>query len=243
VLFRWHGIPFYSYPVLLYVGLVLGVVVGHEAARASGLDASRVTAATVLLVVPTLLGSRLLFVITHWGLYGRLDSVVRSGEGGAAMYGGLVLAVASSFPLLWALGLPWAAFWDVAMLTILTGMIPTRIGCLLNGCCCGRPTSNGMAVPLPNVRGIWKRRLPLQLYEAAWAVVLLIGALVLWPARPFDGSVFLATAAGYGAARLVFEPLREQSDRLGQLRVSSVISVGLVAGGLSALALFWPTAS
>jgi phosphatidylglycerol:prolipoprotein diacylglycerol transferase len=126
------------------------------------------------------------------------------------------------------------------MLTILTGMIPTRLGCLLNGCCGGRPTTHTLAVSLPDVRGDWQPRLPLQLYEVAWAVVLLIAALAMFPVRPFDGAVFLTAAAGYGAARIVIEPLREESDWLGPVRVSSVISIGLVAGGLSALVLLWP---
>jgi prolipoprotein diacylglyceryltransferase len=240
-LFTWRGVRFHAYPTLLYFGLVLGVFVGHEAARASGLDADRATTATLLLIVPALAGSRLFYVLLHWRLYRRHRRRVWSGqEGGAAMYGGLLLSLALSVPLTWAFGLRWGAFWDAGMLTILTGMIPTRFGCLLNGCCGGRPSASRLAVRLPNLRGEWKRRLPLQLFEAGWAAVLLAGLVAMWPMRPFEGAIFLTGAAGYGAARLVFEPLREETDRVGPVRVHSAISAGLVMASVCLLAALWP---
>jgi prolipoprotein diacylglyceryltransferase len=240
-LFTWRGIRFHAYPTLLYVGLVLGVFVGHAAARDAGLDADRTTAATLLLIVPALAGSRLFYVLLHWRLYRHHRRRMWSrDEGGAAMYGGFLLALAVSVPLTRLFGLRWGAFWDAGMLTILTGMIPTRLGCLLNGCCGGRPSASRVAVRLPNVRGDWQRRLPLQVFEAAWAAVLLAGLVAMWPARPFEGALLLAGAAGYSAARLVFEPLREDTDRVGTVRVHSAISAGLVAASLSALAALWP---
>ena len=193
------------------------------------------------LIVPALAGSRLLYVLLNWRAYRRHRRRIWGGqEGGAAMYGGLLLALALSVPLVRLFDLRWAAFWDAGMVTILTGMIPTRVGCLLNGCCGGRPSSSRLAIRLPNVRGDWQPRLPLQVIEGLWAAVLLAGLALMWPSRPFEGAVFLTGVVGYAAARLVIEPLREDTDRLGPIRVHSAISAGLVAASLSAMAALWP---
>jgi Prolipoprotein diacylglyceryl transferase/Concanavalin A-like lectin/glucanases superfamily len=82
-----------------------------------------------------------------------LSRIWRRSEGGMAMYGGLIVTVPLSFPLLRAMQLPFGEFWDAATVTILLGMVFTRIGCLLNGCCAGRPTSAWLGLNLPDHRG------------------------------------------------------------------------------------------
>ena len=180
VLFSWHGVPVYSYPAMLYLGLVAGVFSGVWVAQNFGMNADRFAVAMVILLVPALVGARLYFVFTRWDVYRREPRRIwRRSEGGMAMYGGLILAVPLSFPLLRAMDLPFAAFWDAATFTMLLGMAFTRVGCLLNGCCGGRPTATWFALDLPDDRGIWKRRYPTQLIEVAFALLLLTAALAL----------------------------------------------------------------
>ena len=69
ILFRLRGVPIYSYPAMLYFGLVAGVIAGNRFAHAIGIDAFRVFVATFALIVPTLFGARLLFVATRWSRY------------------------------------------------------------------------------------------------------------------------------------------------------------------------------
>ena len=55
---------------------------------------SRALTATLLLLPPALFGARLLFVIAHWPAYRQEPRRMwRASEGGAAMYGGLLVAV------------------------------------------------------------------------------------------------------------------------------------------------------
>src|SRR5262249_34070419 len=156
------------------------------AAHRAGLEAFRVFVATYLLLIPALVGARLLFVVSNWSLYRREPRRIwRRSEGGMAMYGGLPMMLLFSVPLLRALQVPFPAFWDVSSFTILTGMTFTRVGCLLNGCCAGRRSESWVALSLPNHRGEWARRLPVQLFEASWAIVLLIIAMLTWRHLPF----------------------------------------------------------
>ena len=210
VLFSWHGVEVPSYPALLYLGLVAGVYAGYGAAASMGIDPDRATAATLILIAPALVGARLWFVLTHWELFRRESRRIwRRGDGGAALVGGLLLAVALSPAVLAPLGLPFGAFWDAATFTMLVGMVFTRVGCLLNGCCVGRPSDGRLALRLPDHEGHWTRRHPVQLFELAAAVGLLAAALAISIDPPFAGSIFICVAAGYGAARAVLNPLRE----------------------------------
>ena len=105
--------------------------------------------------------------------------------------------------------LPFAAFWDAATFTMLVGMIFTRVGCLLHGCCAGRPSGHRLALHLPDAHGHWERRHPVQLFELATAAVLLAGAVAIATAGAFPGAIFLFALAGYGCARAILDPLRQ----------------------------------
>jgi phosphatidylglycerol:prolipoprotein diacylglycerol transferase len=210
VLFSWHGVEIHSYPALLYLGLLCGVYAGYGAAASMSIDPDRASAGVLILIVPALVGARLWFVLSHWEAF-RCEPrrIWRRGDGGAALVGGLVLALALSPAVLAALGLPFGTFWDAATFTMVVGMIFTRVGCLLNGCCSGRPSEGRLALYLPDHEGHWERRHPVQLLELAVAVTLLIGATAISTASPFPGATFIFAVAGYGCARLILNPLRE----------------------------------
>lgn len=240
VLFQWRGFRIYAYPAMLYLGLVFGVVGGTYAAALHGLDSARIYAAMLVLILPALVGARLLFVASYWDLYHREPSRIwRRSEGGAALYGGLIVSFLLSLPLLRALGVPVGAFWDAAAVTMLIGMIVTKIGCLLNGCCAGRPSEGRLSLYLPNEHGVWCRRVPAQLLEAGLAVCLLIASLEVWSQMPFDGGVFLAVVTGYGVGRWWLESTRETIDPLGSFSLHRLISGVLVMLSTASFALIW----
>lgn len=226
---------------MLYVGLVAGAVAGNAAAHAAGIDAFRTFVATLVLIVPTLIFARLLHVATHWRFYRQNPRRIwNRRDGGAAQYGGLAAALPLSVPLLAALQLPLGAFWDVGMLTILVGMIFARIGCLMNGCCAGRPSKTWVSVYLPNHLGVWARRIPTQCLEAAWAAVLLVSAISVWRWLPFPGALFLLATAGYAAGRLALESMRELHPGASRFTIHHAISVLMIMVSLATLTACWP---
>jgi phosphatidylglycerol---prolipoprotein diacylglyceryl transferase len=233
ILFRWREINFYSYSVMLYLGFVIGILAGALAAPLDGLTADRFTVAAVMLVIPAMVGSRLLFVALHWDIYRREPARIwNRAEGGMALYGGLILMIAVSLPLLNAIGISFGAFWDTAIFSLLLGTAITRIGCLLNGCCCGRPTSGWLGIRLPNRQGIWRRRIPTQLLESGFALTLFLALLTIKLWMGFTGSIFILGLAAYGLCRLVLEGTREFRDDIVPLRL---ISAALVAAALASI--------
>lgn len=226
---------------MLYVSLVAAVVAGNLAAHAMGLDAFRVYVATILLILPALVGARLLHVVADWKSYQRnLRRIWDRNEGGYGMYGGLPLALLASVPLLYLLHLPLGGFWDIGVISILTGMIFARIGCLLNGCCSGRVSNVWFSLNLPNHLGLWERRIPSQCLESAWAVVLLVSAIALRHRMPFPGALFLSVCCAYAAGRLVLETYREPERGTSRFTMYQAISVVIIVLSLVTLSANWP---
>jgi prolipoprotein diacylglyceryltransferase len=240
ILFSWHGWHIYSYPAMLYAGLLAGVFVGAHVAQGAGMSADRFAVAVAILLIPALAGSRLYFVLTRWDIYGRdLTRIWRRAEGGMAMYGGFLLVVPLSVPLLRAMGLPFGAFWDAAVLTILLGMAFTRIGCFLNGCCSGRPSDAWFALYLPDHQGVWQRRIPTQLMEMSFAMMLFGAALGLRSHAPFPGAIFCFAVAAYGTGRWYLESLRDDETGGRDKIILQLTSLLLVIAALAGLAYIW----
>src|SRR4051812_49046296 len=57
ILFSWNGLEIYSYPAMLYLGMVAGVFAGAHVAQFSGLDPNSFVLANVILIVPALVGA------------------------------------------------------------------------------------------------------------------------------------------------------------------------------------------
>jgi phosphatidylglycerol---prolipoprotein diacylglyceryl transferase len=240
ILYQRGRITIYSYPAMLYVGTLIGVMAGTYAAGLHGLNPGRVYAAILLLFPTALVGARLLFVMAHWRLYRRQPRRIwRRSEGGAALYGGFLLSFLVSLPLLGVLRIPLGAFWDAASVTMLTGMIFTKVGCFLNGCCAGRPSASRMALYLPNHRGVWCRRVPTQLLEAGLAAIILLSQAAIWNRLPFDGALFLYTVTIYAAGRWCLEGTREDIDAVGPFSLYRGISTVLAAACIMFLFFWW----
>jgi phosphatidylglycerol:prolipoprotein diacylglycerol transferase len=240
VLFEWHGVRIHSYPAMLYLGMTLALIVGNYASNMMGMASAPVFLASVLLSVPGLIGGRALFVACHWSEY-RLEPrrIWRRSEGGGALQGGLLLAVLVSAPLLAVLRVPHGAFWDSATFGLLTWLIFGRLGCLLHGCCCGRPSEAPIALCLPDHRGVWCRRIPTQILEACWAAVLLLFAVGIRGRLPFPGALFLSALAAYGVGRSALQPARAAQERLGGINLQQALSAALVGLSLTGLLALW----
>jgi phosphatidylglycerol---prolipoprotein diacylglyceryl transferase len=239
ILISWRGWNLHSYPTMLYVGMVCGIFVAAWIAGRSGLDPDRFVLASVILSPLTLIGARLFFVASHWDFYrNNRARIWRRSEGGMAMYGGLLAIVPLSIPLLRVMDLSFAKFWDASTFAILVGMIFTRFGCLLNGCCSGRPSTSWFALNLPDYRGIRRRRVPTQLLEAAWAAALLGAAFALRGRQPFAGAIFCSAVLAYAIGRTFLQTLRDDAvvRDSGIIRLTSVM---LALAGLVGMGVAW----
>jgi Prolipoprotein diacylglyceryl transferase len=110
-------------------------------------------------------------------------------------------------PLLAVLGsLSWEVL-DAATTAVLAGLAVGRLGCLRAGCCSGRRSGVGPRYPWP---GLDYRRVPVQLYDAAVCVALVIATLVVQLSAAGAGLATALGVVGYLAARSFLDELRSE---------------------------------
>ena len=113
-------------------------------ARKDGLDVNRVYDLGLWVLGASLIGSKLLMVITEWEDYGgdwrrmfSLDFLRSAG----VFYGGFIGAVVASVIVMRIYKLPWWRTADAFAPGIVIGQAIGRLGCFSAGCCWGKPTT------------------------------------------------------------------------------------------------------
>jgi phosphatidylglycerol:prolipoprotein diacylglycerol transferase len=239
ILFSWRGVTVWSYPAMLYLGLVAGTLAGNIAANAAGVDARRLFAATLILMTVALIGARLAHVVSNWRVYRVNGRAWDRRDGGYAQDGGIVLALLVSLPLFVALDLPIGASLDAGVFTMLVIPMFARIGCVLHGCCVGRPSTGWFSVRLPDRSGVCEPRVPCQYLEAAWALLLLCLAAAIWPLLAFPGALFLVLTTLYSSGRVVLLSLRDAPSTAYRPALQRAMSAVMIAVPLATLIHLW----
>ncbi len=249
--------PIYSYGLMLVVSFTLGIWLASRRARARGLPSEAVVDVATVILISAIVGSRLLYIAFHLDEFrGRwLDTInIFKGLTGLSMFGGIALAIVSAIVYLRAKGLPVWQMGDVIAPSYALGVGFTRIGCLLNGCCFGKPTELPWGISFPPgcaasavVGGAHVH--PTQLYESLAGFLILLLSLRI-DRRGLPSGVLTCVVFGlYGLVRfgLDFFRLYEENNLLSlgalSLASSQIFSLVLVCAALVGIAAFTRRAS
>ncbi|MEW5978348.1 MAG: prolipoprotein diacylglyceryl transferase [Acidobacteriota bacterium] len=245
-LFEYHWLTIHSYGFLLAAGFLAGLFVTARAGARSGFAKSKIYDLGLYIAVSSLVGSKLLLLITELDYYTRYPAEIFSLatlRSGGVYYGGFIVAVAVGIWLARRWGYPVWKTADVFAPGIALGQAIGRLGCFSAGCCYGRPTQCFLGVTFTNPYSQETVGVPLntalhptQLYEAA-ASLLIFG--LLWKAlekKRFDGQVFILYLWLYSVVRFGIEFFRGDADRGflfdGLLSTSQFISILLFILGI-----------
>ena len=216
-LFKLGPITVYTYGVLLAAAYLLGLRLAMSRAKSRGLDPNRALDLGIAIIISALVGAKLLLLLVDFDRFkqnpAELFSIVRSG---GVFYGGLIAAVAVAFWYMWRHKMPLWTTCDVFAPGIALGHAVGRLGCLMAGCCYGRPTSVPWAITFTNPEAAANVGTPLhvalhptQLYESAAEALILVLLLVTEKkGRPFEGRTFWSYMVLYGISRFVIEFFR-----------------------------------
>jgi len=235
ILFEVREWPLYAYGVLLAVAYLAGLQMAVVRARRLGVDSNRVLDLGIYLIIAALVGAKLMLLLVDFRYFasqpGEVLSLVRAG---GIFYGGLIAAIGTALVLVPRYGLPMWTTADVIAPGIAFGHVIGRVGCLLAGCCYGRPTSVPWAVTFTDPVAAANVGTPLdvplhptQLYEAG-VELLILGVLLTTErrGRPFPGRTFWLYVLLYGVSRFVVEFYRgDERGMLYGLSTSQVVSL------------------
>ena len=237
----------HTYGLGLALAFFAAIFVAARLARKDSIPDGRVWDIGLIIVLSSILGSKLLMVLAEPGGYLARPSRLLSLEfwqAAGVFYGGLAGAVLGS--ALYARRHPDLPFWrltDSAAPAIALGQSIGRLGCFSAGCCYGKPADLPWAVTFTSEYARQNVGVPLnvplhpvQLYESALTFLLFLVLIVMHWKRQFVGQVFCFYLVGYGILRFILEFYRGDPDRgfvfAGLLSTSQLIGLLVVPAGI-----------
>ena len=236
-----------SYGVMLAIAFWVGIELSARIARKRGHDSLLIVDLGLVILLSSVVGSRLLYVLSHMDDFrGDFWGVFKVWEGGLTFYGGLVAAVLLGVLFLKRRKQPVAQITDILAPQIALGIAIARVGCFLNGCCFGKESTLPWACAFPpdSLAGSVMPGLHLHPVQVYAVVANLIIAVILYkllrkglPA----GSVFAWLLILYGGWRFVIDFWRYYEDQVLvgswglQASYNQLVSVILIIIGIGLL--------
>jgi phosphatidylglycerol---prolipoprotein diacylglyceryl transferase len=249
----WKPVPIFSYGVMLGSSMVVGWFLALRLAQSDGIPREQAAAIYMWTAIWSIIGARLLYVITELHEFGNPLDVLMLNKGGLVAYGGMIGGFFASWYGCHKRKIHLLRWADVSAPSVVLGTAITRIGCLLYGCDYGRLADVPWAIRFPPEApafhdhvanfGLDKNALaslpvhPTQIYETLAGLSLFGLLMLLRRTRKFSGTVFLGWVIGYGVLRSIIEVYRGDADRggVGPLSTSQFIGVVSVVAGAALL--------
>jgi phosphatidylglycerol:prolipoprotein diacylglycerol transferase len=244
-----------SYGVAIAVAFILGILLSARHARKLGLKFNDFVDMGFWVVIAAIVGARVFYILFNLPSYVKNPAaIVKIWHGGLIFYGGLFAAVVTAVLFMRRRGIPPWLGGDLIAPQIALGYAITRVGCFLNGCCYGNPTTLPWGVEFPPACGAGQyiakltftalfsgrpvvdvHLHPVQLYAAAVNLVIFAILMLAWRKRSFDGQIFWGYLMLYPVYRFAIEFLRaDNQPLLLNLTVAQIMSVVLFGCALAA---------
>ncbi len=191
------------------------------------------------LMVGTLVGARFVYVVTYWKenfAHEPLTEIFMIRHGGIVFYGGFIGASLAGILFAWRKHLPVWRLADILAPSIALGSSIGRWGCLMNGCCYGKPTTLPWGIQFPVGHETYPNYVhPTEIYDSFLNLALYGFLAWLYRRKKFDGQVFAAYMIGYALLRSFVEIFRGDYTPvhyLGPLTPGQLMSIGIIIVGI-----------
>jgi phosphatidylglycerol:prolipoprotein diacylglycerol transferase len=228
------GTPYaiFSYGVMLTLAVLAGVVLLLRRGRARGYHSDTMLDFAMALLLGGLVGARAVSVWEDWSVYAANPIEILNIRGGGLSWHGSIIG--GLLGILWFARrnrLQMLGLLDLVSPSLALGHAIGRIGCFLNGCCEGRPTTVPWAFTFPDaieLKPPFVPRHPTQLYELFGELIILAVLLRFErKARP-AGTLFYLYLVLYAVLRFVVEFFREEPLLAGGLDLAQYASIVMI---------------
>ena len=242
VAFHIGGKAIYWYGILIALGVVLALWFCMRQRTKYGISEDNLLDGVLWGVHLSVIGARIYYVIFYLSEFRNTDGsldwgrVIAIWDGGLAIYGGVIVAIATCYVLSRVRHFKLGALTDLIVMGLLIGQTIGRWGNFMNREAFGSETTLPWRMELLTRAGEAVDVHPTFLYESLWNVVgLLLIVFIVSKARRFDGENTWFYFLWYGLGRFWIEGLRTDSLYLfdwtigGQpIRVSQALSLVMV---------------
>ena len=135
---------------MMVIGFLAAVYVIRRLSRDITPDPQLITNAALYSLIGGVFGARVFFVLHHLNDFKQEPiAVFKIWNGGLELLGGVILAVTIILFYLIYHKLPIRKYLDILAIGLMLALAFGRIGCLLNGCCFGKPTDLPWGIRFP----------------------------------------------------------------------------------------------
>lgn len=254
-LFRFGPIEVYSYGVMLMVGFIAAIFWARREAAKRGVDPNKIIDLALWILIFSLFFARVVFILLNLDFYRSqpLSELFLSGGRiaiqGLSFHGGLLGALLAGLIFARRAKISWRTLADICAPAVALGYGFGRIGCFLNGCCYGAPSTLPWATRflLDPAGGNWTAPShPTQLYAALGSWVIFGLLLRLRGRLPGRGQLFFAYLGLYSLLRFSVEFLRRGYSAqvlFDNFTYAQVASVGLFVASVVIIIMLRPKAA
>jgi len=227
IIFQFGPIRIYSYGVAVACAFIVATFLSRKQAQRENIDPEKILNLSICLVVAGVLGARALYVLQNLNFYIHNPlEILMLHKGGLSFYGGFIVSVISALIFLNLQKLPILKTLSLVSPYLALAQAIGRVGCFLNGCCYGKPTSSLLSVYFP---GESIARHPVQIYSSL-VLLLIFVTLRLFKAKKTkeadEGEVFFLYCLLYSVGRFFIEYMRaDNSPIFAKLTLHQVISM------------------
>lgn len=245
IAFKLGGLEVAWYGIIIVAAMILAIYLTINEGEKRGISEDFIVDMAFWLLPIGILGARLYYVLFELEYYlNNPGQIIAIWEGGLAIYGGIIAGV---FTIYWRCkkdNIPLLLVTDIIAPYVLLAQAIGRWGNFINQEAHGGEVSRQFleSLMLPNfiiegmhIKGAYYQ--PTFLYESIWSLIGVVILLVL--RRRFEfllrGETTALYAIWYGVGRFYIEGLRTDSLYLGPLRISQLVSLILIVGGIAAI--------
>jgi len=232
---RWYG-------VMIAISIAISITVIYFESKREGINTDDVLDVCIAGVIGGILGARLGWIVTSpdvlWYVAHPLR-ILAIWEGGLSYFGGILGGVVAANFLIRRRRMGFWRMTDMVAPLLALSFGIGKIGCWLNGCCNGTPTTSWLGViftnPLSECDLLNQRIWPAQLFNSACG--FLAFAILFWVIRKrkrYDGQVFIWYLYLYGASSFVVEFFRSIPVHVLRLTPNQWTDIVIVVLGIIA---------
>jgi phosphatidylglycerol:prolipoprotein diacylglycerol transferase len=250
IAFQFGPVTIHWYGVMIALAFLAGLWTATLRARRENIAGEKIADVTLWLMAGAIAGARLVYVATYWReqfANQPFREVFMIQHGGLVFYGGFIGAAIAGFIYIRWKKMPLWKTVDVLAPSVALGSVFGRIGCLLNGCCYGRPTDLPWGLTFANPQAHEFSGTPLniplhptEIYDALLNFGLYVFLAWLIRRKKFDGQIFVTYLLCYAVTRSLVEYFRGDYSNLHYhlgLTPAQWIGVPIFVAGLALAAV------
>lgn len=232
----------HTYGLFVAIGFIVGLLVITRLGKSRGIPSQQIIDMSFVILICALVGSRLLFVFLNFSYYLKNPvDIFKVWEGGLVFSGALLAVIAAS---IYFINKYKMSFWDYGDLMapgVAIGQGIGRIGCLMAGCCYGKPTDSILGIVFNNKTCLAPLDIhlhPTQIYSSLSGFIIFGILIFINRAKGFKGQVFVWYLILHSVSRLFVERFRGDfrgSIAGSEMSVTQLVSLIVLFAGVACL--------